>query len=137
MEEDTQDTPQPTINEKKFSIIKRAKSLTHAGRGVWILLKTTHNAWVHMFFLGFAILLGLLFHITHEEWMVLVLAAGIVLAAEAFNTAIEIDLNLTSPEVHPFARDSKDVAAGAVLIAAVTALLVGLFIFVPHILGTL
>jgi len=61
--------------------------------------------------------------------MMLVLAAGLVLSAEAFNTAIEIDINLTSPEYHPYARDTKDVAAGAVLIASITALIIGLLIF--------
>ena len=61
------------------------------------------------------------------------MAAGLVLAAEEFNTAIEIDIDLTSPEFHPFARDTKDVAAGAVLICAITAAIIGLFIFVPYI----
>ena len=126
-----------TTNEKKFSIVKRAKSFSYAGRGIWILVKTTHNAWVHIFILCFAILLGFFFHITHFEWMMLVFAAGMVLAAEAFNTAIEIDIDLTSPDIHPMARDVKDVAAGAVLITAITALLIGLFIFVPHLLSSI
>jgi diacylglycerol kinase len=127
---------EPTINEKKFSIVRRAKSLTHAGRGVWILVKTTHNAWVELFLFCFAILLGLLYHLTSVEWILLILAGGITMAAEAFNTAFEIDINLTSPEVHPMARDVKDVAAGAVLITGITALLVAVFIFTPHIFGT-
>ena len=66
--------------------------------------------------------------------MMLVFAGGLVLAAEAINTAIEIDIDLTSPQYHPFARDTKDVAAGAVLIAAITAAIVGAFVFVPHLL---
>ena len=66
--------------------------------------------------------------------MFLVLAAGMVLAAEAFNTAIEIDIDLTSPEFHPYARDTKDVAAGAVLIAASTAFVIGMVVFGPHLL---
>lgn len=123
--------------ENKFSIVKRAKSFAHAGRGIWILVKTTHNAWVHIFLLCFAVFLGLFFHITHYEWVMLVLAAGMVLAAEAFNTAIEIDIDLTSPDIHPLARDVKDVAAGAVLITALTALLIGLFIFTPYIVASL
>jgi diacylglycerol kinase (ATP) len=131
------DLPQHTSNERKFSIVKRAKSFAHAGRGVWILVKTTHNAWVHIFLLCFAVFLGLFFHITHYEWLMLVLASGLVLTAEAFNTAIEIDLDLTSPDMHPFARDSKDVAAGAVLITAIAALLIGLFIFAPYLLAAL
>ena len=115
--------------KEEFSIIKRAKSFTYAGRGLYIFIKSTHNAWVHLVILAGAVLLGFYFHITVVEWMMLVLVGGFVLAAEAFNTAIEIDIDLTSPEYHPYARDTKDVAAGAVLIAATTALIVGVFIF--------
>jgi len=133
----TMEVPPNNSNDKKFSVVKRANRFTYAGRGIWILVKTTHNAWVHIFLLCFAVFLGLFFHITHYEWMMLVLAAGMVLAAEAFNTAIEIDINLTSLDIHPLARDVKDVAAGAVLLTAVTALLIGLFIFVPYIVASL
>lgn len=122
---------------KKFSLIKRAKSFTHAGRGVWIFIKTTHNAWVHIVFCAIAIILGIFFNITHIEWMLLVLVSGFVLVSEAFNTAIEIDIDLTSPEYHPYARDTKDVAAGAVLISSITAVIVGLSIFGHYIVGYL
>ena len=64
----------------------------------------------------------------------LVVVAGFVLAAEAFNTAIEIDIDLTSPEFYPYARDTKDIAAGAVLISAMTALIVGILIFGHHLM---
>ncbi len=114
---------------EKFSIIKRAKSFNHAGRGVWVFLRTTHNAWVHIFFFILAIALGIFFDITHIDWLALVLAGGFVITAEAFNTAIEIDINLTSPDHHPYAKDTKDVAAGAVLISSITALVVGIIIF--------
>ena len=122
------DTPE------EFSIIKRAKSFTYAGRGVYVFIKTTHNAWIHLVLLAIAIGLGVFFKISTVEWIALVFAGGLVLMAEAFNTAIEIDIDLTSPEYHPYAKDTKDVAAGAVLIAAITAVAVGAFIFVPHIL---
>jgi diacylglycerol kinase len=115
--------------KEEFSIVKRAKSFAHAGRGIFVFIKTTHNAWIHLVILAVAIALGLYFHITIAEWMMLVLAGGFVLVAEAFNTAIEIDINLTSPEQHPYARDTKDVAAGAVLIASITAALIGVLIF--------
>lgn len=117
---------------EEFSFIKRAKSFAHAGRGLYVFMRTTHNAWVHAFVLALAVVLGFYFGITKIEWMMLVLAAGFVLAAEAFNTAIEIDINLTSPEFHPYAKDTKDVAAGAVLIVACTAAGIGLLIFVPY-----
>ncbi len=67
--------------------------------------------------------------------MLLVLAAGVVLAAEAFNTAIEIEIDLISPQYDPLARDTKDVAAGAVLIAAIAALVIGAFIFGPYLVA--
>ncbi len=122
-----------SLNAKeKFSIIKRAKSFTHAGRGLWIFFKTTHNAWIQMVLFIAAGVLGIYFKIAPMEWIALVVAAGFVLAAEAINTAIEIDINLTSPEYHPYARDTKDVAAGAVLISAIAALIVGLIIFLPY-----
>jgi diacylglycerol kinase (ATP) len=120
------DTPE------EFSLIKRAKSFTQAGRGLWVFFKTTHNAWIHVTIFIFAIGLGFYVGITSTEWMMLILASGMVLMAEAFNTAIEIDIDLTSPNYHPYAKDTKDVAAGAVLISAVVALTVGLIIFVPY-----
>lgn len=121
------------MNNEKFSVIKRARSFAHAGRGILIFLKTTHNAWLQIVVLLIATVLGIYFKITITEWTLLVIAAGMVLSAEAFNTAIEIDMNLTSPEFHPFARDTKDVAAGAVLIASVAALIVGVLIFWKYI----
>jgi len=122
---------------ERFSIVKRAKSFTHAGRGVGIFFKSTHNAWVHVGILVIAVGAGVYFEITSVEWMLLVLASGLVLAAESFNTAIEIDIDLTSPDYHPYARDTKDVAAGAVLISAITAAVIGIFIFGPHVVAML
>lgn len=121
------------MDAKRFSLVKRAKSFAHAGRGLWIFFKTTHNAWIHVVLFALALAFGVYFDISHIEWMVLILVGGVVIAAEAFNTAIEIDMDLTSPEYHPYARDTKDVAAGAVLVAALTALAVGVLIFGPYV----
>lgn len=115
--------------KEEFSLVQRARSFTHAGRGIVVFIKTTHNAWIHLCGLLVSIVLGVYFSITLTEWMFLVLSVGFVFVAEAFNTAIEIDINLTSPEYHPYARDTKDVAAGAVLISVLVALGVGVLIF--------
>ncbi len=120
--------------QKEFNLVKRAKSFAHAGRGIGLLLKTTVNAWIHLVAFAVAIILGVYFGITKMEWIMLLIVSGFVLSAEAFNTAIEIDIDLTSPNYHPYARDTKDVAAGAVLIAASTAFIVGIIIFIPYIL---
>jgi diacylglycerol kinase len=124
-------------DKKRFSLIARIKSTNHAWRGIGIFLKTTHNLWVHIFFGILAIYLGLLLQISNIEWILIILAIGLVLIAEAFNTAIEIDIDLTSPDFHPYAKDTKDVSAGAVLIAVVFAGIIGLFIFLPKILPLL
>jgi len=121
-------------NKNNFSITKRAKSFVHAGRGIKIFLKTTHNAWIHVTICIVAVILGIYFNITNIEWMMIIFASGFVFVSEAFNTAIEIDIDLTSPEYHPYAKDTKDVAAGAVLISAITALLIGILIFGHYII---
>ena len=123
------------ISEKKrFSIVSRIKSTTHAFRGVGIFIRTTHNSWVHIFFTLLAVYLGFILHISSLEWIAIIFAIGLVILAETINTAIEIDIDLTSPTYHPYARDTKDVAAGAVLITVAIAGLVGLIIFLPKIL---
>ena len=120
---------------KSFSIIKRKESLGHALRGMWLFLRTQHNAWLHVASTVFIVGLGIAYKISHIEWMVLAIVIGIVFISEAFNTAIEIDIDLTSPEYHPYAKDTKDVAAGAVLLSAILAFSVGLIIFLPKILA--
>src|SRR4051812_47498564 len=119
------------FSDKRFSLLKTAGSFAHAGRGIWVFLKWTHNAWIQILILCGAVLLGFHFSISRVDWMLLVLAAGLVLAAEAFNTAVEMFLDIVSPEYHPYVRNAKDVAAGAVLISAVAAGSIGLLIFYP------
>ena len=79
------------------------------------------------------VILGFYFRISEMEWVALVFAFGLVVISEAFNTAIEIDINLTSPEFHPYARDTKDVAAGAVVLAVIVSAIIGLIIFLPKV----
>ncbi|MBP6866206.1 MAG: diacylglycerol kinase family protein [Candidatus Pacebacteria bacterium] len=116
---------------ERFSLISRLRSANHAWRGLGIVFKTTHNIWVHLFFTVAVAALGFILCISTIEWLFVVLAIGFVLVTETINTAIEIDIDLTSPEYHPYARDTKDVAAGAVLLAVLFAVIVGLIIFVP------
>ena len=121
-------------SKSKFSISDRLKSSNHAWRGIGILVRTSHNSWGHIFFGLLAIYMGFTLHISNIEWVLIILAIGLVIITEAFNTAIEIDIDLTSPDYHPYARDTKDVAAGAVLLMVMIATVVGLIIFLPKIL---
>lgn len=122
------------MKDKNFSIVKKAKSLAHAWRGVGILFKTTSNSWIQIAIFIIALIGGIYFKVSSIEWILLILGAGFAFTIEAINTAIEIDIDLTSPEFHPYARDTKDVAAGAALLADITAFMIGAIIFLPHIL---
>lgn len=121
-------------DKKRFSIVARAKSFTHAFRGLGIMMQTQANAWIHIVAGLVAIVLGFTFHISAIEWVAIIFAIGLVIVAETFNTAMEIDIDLTSPNYHPYARDTKDVAAGAVLISVIIAVIIGAIIFLPKIL---
>ena len=70
--------------------------------------------------------------ITRMEWMIIILCIGVVIAAELFNTAIEKLVDLVSPQQHPVAGQVKDIAAGAVLVCAATAAIIGLIVFIPY-----
>lgn len=135
MEENKCDFYKGVSENKRFSVVARIKSTTNAMRGLEILFKTTHNFWLQIFFGILAIYLGFLLEISSFEWIAIVFSVGLVFFAEAINTAIEIDLNLTCQEYHPYARDSKDVSAGAVLITAIISGVIGLIIFLPKIIN--
>lgn len=127
--------PHKMSDKKRFSIVARGRSFKHAFRGVGIIFRTQHNAWVHGVIALAVLALGLWLDISAGEWAVVILSITSVLGAEAFNTAMEIDIDLTSPNYHPYARDTKDVASAAVLITAMGALIVGLIIFLPKVLN--
>ena len=116
-----------------FSIKKRLKSFTYAGKGIKSFVCREHNVWIHLSIALLTIMAGFFFEIHLIEWIAIIICIGVVIAAEAFNTAIERLVNLTSPEWNPIAGEVKDIAAGAVLICAVAAAIVGLVIFIPYI----
>ncbi|MEM1219016.1 MAG: diacylglycerol kinase family protein [Bacteroidota bacterium] len=110
---------------------KRIGSFKFAGRGVRLLISAEHNAWIHLGFTLAVIGFSLWWEVSATEWCLLILSIGVVLAAEAFNTAIEKLTDLVSPDYHKLAGQAKDLAAGAVLLTAIAAALVGFIIFVP------
>jgi diacylglycerol kinase len=119
--------------QKAWRNVKYSQKFLNAFRGMYIVGKTTRHISIHIVAALLVIVLGFYFNVSSLEWIALIFAIGSVFAAEAFNTAIEIDIDLTSPEYHPYARDTKDVAAAAVLLAAITAIIAGLIIFLPKI----
>ena len=111
---------------------KRIDSFIYAGRGVYVLLKTQTNARIHAVATIGVAAAGFGFRVSETEWCLLVFAIGIVWVAEALNTSIEFVVDLASPEHHELAGKAKDVAAGAVLLAAISSATVGVIIFWPH-----
>lgn len=117
-----------------FNIRKRLKSFSYAWNGIRLFIGKEHNSWIHCTAITLVTCAGFYFNITRGEWIAVLLCFALVLAAEAFNTAIEYLVNLVSPTRHPIAGQVKDIAAGAVLICAVFAAIIGLIIFIPYIL---
>jgi|HigsolmetaAR201D_1030396.scaffolds.fasta_scaffold04003_6 diacylglycerol kinase (ATP) len=134
------DTP-PNVEQpdtEQPSAAKRAPTLLHAfsyaGEGIWYLIGTQRNAKIHTAIAIGVVLMGALLQIDRLEWVMLVLIIALVIAAEGFNTALEALVDLASPTYHPLAKVAKDVAAGAVLLTAIAAVVIGMLIFLPRLL---
>jgi diacylglycerol kinase (ATP) len=112
----------------------RIDSFRHAFRGWWYVIRTQENAWIHAVASIGAVIVGLWVGISALEWAAVLLSMSIVWVAEFFNTALESVVDLASPDIHPLAKVSKDVAAAGVLVGAGTALLIGLLILGPPLL---
>ncbi|MCF6341707.1 MAG: diacylglycerol kinase family protein [Bacteroidales bacterium] len=125
----------PEKPEKPFCLKDRARSFAFAFRGIGFVVKTQHNIWIHCVLGILAIVFGLWLRINPAEWIAVIFAIGFVLVSETLNTAIELIVDLVSPEQNPKAGLIKDVAAGAVLLSAITAAIIGLLIFVPKIIN--
>jgi diacylglycerol kinase (ATP) len=115
---------------KEF-FVSRVAAFGHAFRGWGHVLKTQHNAWIHSVAATVVVVLGLWLGLPARDWAVLVLAIAMVFTAEFINTAIEAVVDLASPVHHPLAKLGKDVGAAAVLVAALSAILIGLLILGP------
>ncbi|MCM3126207.1 MULTISPECIES: diacylglycerol kinase family protein [unclassified Paenibacillus] len=101
----------------------------NAMEGLIYGFRTQRNLRVHAVLALVAVAAGWLLDISRTDWMFISLAIGFVIVTELLNTAIEIVVDLASPEIHPLAKAAKDTAAGAVLLAAVFAVIIGIFVY--------
>jgi len=120
-------------NEPRFSWQSRFKSFVYAWEGLAQFLKTEHNARIHLVLTLLVIVLCFVFKITNSEAMALVIVMALVWITELLNTALEKAMDFISTEKHPQIKWVKDLAAGAVLVAAATAVIVGCLVFIPKI----
>lgn len=112
----------------------RLKSIGFAVKGAFKLITTEHSVMVQSLLALIMIVAGFVFHISREEWMMQILAFGLVLGIESLNTAVEKIADFIHPEFHDRIGFIKDIAAGAVMFAATAAIAVGLLIYVPKFL---
>ena len=110
---------------------KVLKSFIYASRGVSYAFNTQINFKVHSLAIIIAIVAGFFADLNTLEWIAIITVIGVVLVAELFNTSIEVLVDLVSPEFNKRAGIVKDLAAGAVFVAALLAVIIGLLIFVP------
>jgi len=119
------------MEKKRFCIINRFKSFKYAFKGISAIVKKEHNFRIHLSAATITVVFGFIYNISAEEWIYLSFAIGIVLISESFNSAVENLCDRISTEKDEKIGKIKDVSAAAVLISALTAVAVGLIIFVP------
>ncbi|WP_226001287.1 diacylglycerol kinase family protein [Paenibacillus sp. BJ-4] len=101
----------------------------YAAEGVIYALRTQVNMRIHVVVALLVIVAGLCLRISRLDWLFVCVAMALVIVAELINTAVEAAVDLISPDIHPLAKAAKDTAAGAVLLAAVFAVIIGIFVF--------
>lgn len=107
------------------------RSLNQAWRGMLYTAKTQRHVQFHLASGICVLLLAWWSEVTRFEWLILILAIGSVIGAEVMNSAIEIVVDMVQPNFHPLAGMAKDVAAGAVLVTAIQAAVIGIIVFAP------
>ena len=114
---------------------KARRSFRYATQGVIDLFRFENNARIHLTAAAAVSIAGFYFQLSTTEWALVVTQIALVWAAEAFNTALEKLADAVSSEYHPLIKAVKDLAAGGVLIVAISAVVVGILIFLPKILA--
>lgn len=117
-----------------FNMFRR--SMKHAIDGIIHTIKSERNFRIHLILLTLTVIAGLVFRLTLYEWIAITIISTMVLFAELINTAVEKTLDWLEPNHHEVVKIVKDVSAGAVLVCAIGAIIVGIIIFTPHIVSS-
>ena len=112
----------------------RIASFRYAFAGLWVMIRTQPNAWIHAVATLVVVGAGSHFALPGLDWALLVGAIGLVWMAESLNTAIEFLADAAVPDHHALIKHAKDIAAAAVLLASLAAALIGALVFAPHLL---
>lgn len=114
---------------------KQARSFKNAFRGIVVAIQQETHCKIHLLATIAVIVLGILLHIALNEWIVIFICIAMVWCLELINTAIENIVDMVSPERQERARNIKDIAAGAVLFAAICSVIIACLIFIPKIIS--
>jgi len=120
---------------ESFSINKRIKSFGYVFNGFRMLINDEHNSRIHLLAATSACLLGVTLQISPSEWIAVVIAIGFVFSSEILNTAIEHIANFISPSTDDRIKKIKDLSAASVLVSSITALCIGVIVFLPKVLN--
>ena len=122
--------------KKRFKKSKPSliKSFYYAFQGIKVNILTERNLAIHFLVMLLVIVCGFVFKISATEWLICILLFGFVITLELMNTAIETAIDICMPEINPKAKLAKDTSAGAVLVVAIVAVVIGIIIFGPKIL---
>jgi diacylglycerol kinase len=120
--------------KKSFSLKGRLLSFKYAVTGIVVMVRSQHNAWIHLLATCAVCIAGIVFRLSTAEWCIILLAVMAVWTAEALNTALEFLADAALPEYHPLVAKAKDIAAAAVLISAIGSAIIGILIFLPKLI---
>lgn len=115
----------------------RLRSFGYAYKGIRLVFGKEPNMNIHLLFCMLVLIFGFIFDISIVEWLICLLCFGLVVSLEMVNSAIERLVDLVSPQKQASAGAIKDIAAGAVLVAAIASAIIGLLIFIPKVLVAL
>lgn len=113
-----------------MNVSKFFKSFRYAVEGIFTATKE-QNLRFHIVSALVVVIAGFFTGLSTTEWLILILIMALVIGTEMVNSSIERVVDLASPEIHPLAKQAKDIAAGAVLVFAVASVIIGLLIFLP------
>lgn len=119
------------MSSRSIFFLNRLKSVKYAAKGFWILITSENSIIAQVVIVIFMTIMGFIMHISATEWMFQLVVIGLVLVAEALNTAIEKIADFIHPEYHKQIGRVKDISAGAVFFAAIFAIIIGLIIYMP------
>jgi len=117
--------------DTKFSVRSRIKSFYYAFEGVIRFFRTEQNAWLHLLATVYVVIVSLIVGVTKPEAIALIIAIALVWITEMINTCMEKVMDMISKEYDIRIKIIKDISAGAVLVAATAALIIGLIVFIP------